>query len=254
MKIYLYIFIIVFYLSSCTTQKKNIQRSDDHHKIAIGLLKKCDSPRALSHLLRAIKLNSKDFIIRNSLAATYYSMKKYEKAILEYKNILKIKPELTEARVSLTRIYLDLNQVDKALKQLQIAEKDMTYTDHLKLTIYKALTNYKKKKYIQAKKDFDEILSLPRGRTCLNYIHFGKTELALGDLTEAEHLLKKAVLQCPKEKFACKKPTFDEHLILGQIYIKTRDKKKAKYHLKLFLKKTKDKNKIRMAQKLLKGF
>ena len=252
MKNHLYILFSIFYLSSCMTQHKNIQKSDDHHKIAISLLKKCDKPRALSHLLRAVQFNPKDFIIRNTLAAAYYSMEEYKKAILEYKNILKIKPELTEAKVSLARIYLDLNQLGLALKQIQIAEKDMTYIDHLKLITYKALANYKRKKYIQAKKDFDEALSLPRGKTCFNYIHFGKTELALENLTEAERLLKKAVLQCKKEKHVCSKPQFDEHLILGQLYIKKEDKKRAKYHLKLFLRKTKDKKKVKLAKKLLK--
>ena len=246
------ILFIVFYLSACVTQNKNIQKSDDHHKIAISLLQNCDKPRALSHLLKAVRLNPKDFIIRNTLAATYYSMTEYEKAILEYKNILKIKPELTEARVSLARIYIDLNQLDQAFKQIEIAEEDMTYTDHLKLLTYKALANYKRKKYIQAKKSFDEALSLPRGRTCFNYIHFGKTEMALGNLTEAEKLLKKAVLQCPKEKPLCTSPQFDEHLILGRLYVKKADKKRAKYHLKLFLRKAKDKKKIKRAKKLLK--
>ena len=168
------LFFIIFYLSSCMTQKKNVQKSDDHHKIAIGLLKNCDKPRALSHLLKAVQLNPKDFIIRNTLAAIYYSMKEYEKAVLEYKRILKIKPELTEARVSLARVYVDLNQLDQALKQIKIAEKDITYTGYLKLIVYKALAQYKSNRYIRAKKNFNEALSIPRGKTCFNYIHLGE--------------------------------------------------------------------------------
>ena len=246
----IYIFIIIFYFSSCMTQKKNIQISDDHHKLAISFLQKCDSPRALSHLLRAVQLNPKDFIIRNTLATTYYSMKEYKKAILEYKNILKIKPELTEAKVSLARVYIELNQLDQAFKQIEQAEKDMTYTDRLKLMTFKALASYKKRRYISAKKYFDEILSLPKGRTCFNYIHFGKTEMALGDLTTAEQLLKKAVLQCKKEKPLCVEPQFEEYLALSQLYIKKKDKKRADYYLNIFLKQTKDKKKAEKIKKL----
>ena len=248
----IYIFFIISCLCSCISSDKNVQKSDDHHKIAIGLLQNCDKPRALSHLLRAVQFNPKDFIIRNTLAAVYYSMEEYEKAVLEYKNILKIKPELTEARVSLARIYIELNQLNQALKQIERAEKDMTYTDHLKLITYKALAAYKKKNYIQAKKGFDEALSFPRGKTCFNYIHSGKTEMALGHLTEAKQLLKKAVLQCKNEKPLCSKPQFDEHLTLSRLYIKKADKKRARYHLKLFLEKTTDKKKIEQAKKLLK--
>ena len=248
---YIYFSFVVFALLSCVAQRKSIQKSDDHHKIAISLLQKCDRPRALSHLLRAVKLNPKDFIIRSSLAAAYYSMKEYNKAELEYKNILKIKPELTEAKVGLARIYIELNQLDLAFQYLEQAEKDMTYVNRLKLLTYKALAYYKRRDYIQARKGFDELLSLPRGKTCFNHIHFGKTELALGSFNTAEGLLKKAVIQCKKEQPLCGKPQFEEHLILGQLYIKKADKKRAKYHLKLFLKKAPDKEKIQKAKQLL---
>ena len=248
----LYLFFIVFFLSSCVTQKVNIQKSDDHHKIAIGLLKSCDKPRALSHLLRAIRLNPKDFIVRNTLAVTYYSMKEYKKAVSEYKKLLKLKPDLTEARVDLARIYIDLNQLDQALKQIKTAEEDITYTGYLKLIVYKALANYKKEKYIQAKKGFDEALSLRHGKNCFNYIYFGKTEMALGNLDSAKTLLNKAVLQCKKDKPLCESHKYEELMGLGELYIKKRNKKKAKYYLKLFLKKTKEKEKIEEAQKLLK--
>ena len=249
---FLYLFFIIFFLSSCVTQNKNIQKSDDHHKIAIGLLQSCDKPRALSHLLRAVQLNPKDFIVRNTLAVTYYSMKDYEKAVLEYKKLLKLKPDLTEARVSLARIYIDLNQVAEALKQIKTAEKDMTYTGYLKLIVYKALANYKKKRYIHAKKGFDEALSLPRGKTCFNYIYFGRTEMALGNLDSAEALLNKAVFQCKKEKPVCESPKYEELMDLGKLYIKKRNKKKAKYYLKLFLKKTKAEKQIKEVKQLLK--
>ena len=247
-----YLFFIFFLLSSCSTQKKNIQQSDNHHKIAIGLLKNCDNPRALSHLLKAIQLNPKDFIVRNTLAVTYYSMKEYQKSILEYKKLLKQKPDFTEAQVSLAQIYLDLNQPDQALQQIRTAEKDITYTGYLKLIIYKALANYKKKRYIQAKRGFEEALSLQKGKTCFNYIYYGRTEMALGNLDSALALLNKAVLQCKKEKPLCESPTYEELMDLGRIYIKKENKKKAKYYLKLFLKKTKEEKKIKEAKKLLK--
>ena len=248
----IYICFIILLFSSCMIQKKNIQVSDDLHKLAISFLQKCDSPRALTHLLRAVQLNPKDFIIRNTLAATYYSMKEYKKAILEYKNILKIKPKLTEARVSLARIYIELNDLNQAFKEIAMAEKDITYTNQLKLITYKALANYKKGNYIKAKRYFDEVLSLPKGKTCFNYTHIGKTEIALGNLTTAEQFLKKAILQCSNEKTLCKKADFEEYLILGQLYIKKKDKKRAEYYLNIFLKKTEDKKKLKKVKKLLK--
>ncbi|MCY4321528.1 MAG: tetratricopeptide repeat protein [Bdellovibrionaceae bacterium] len=246
-------FFIIFCLSACLNLKKNIQKSDDHHKMAIGLLQQCDHRRALSHLLKAIKLNSRDFIIRNTLAATYYSIKEYQKAISEYNKMLKMNPDLTEARMSLARIYIDLNQLDKAFRQIQKSEEDITYTDRVKLMTYKALVNYKKKNYQLAKKYFNQSLSFASGKTCFNYIYYGKTEMALDNLEESEKILKEAVLKCKKEKPLCKQAQYDEYLVLSQLYIKKEDKKRAKYYLRLFLDKIKDKKKRDQAETLLKS-
>ena len=119
-------FIVLFFLTSCLSSQKNIKKSEYHHTIAISLIKECDKPRALAHLLKAIKLNPKDFIIHYTLATTYYSIGQYEKALIELKKILKNKPELTEAHLLLARVYIDLNQPNRSLKEIKIAEKDMT--------------------------------------------------------------------------------------------------------------------------------
>ena len=246
------LFCILIILSSCVTSKKNIQKADYHHKIAIGLLSKCDKPRALSHLLEAIKLNPRDFIVRNTLAAVYYSMGQYHKALTEYKNILKRKSDFTEARVNLARIYMDIGHTNQSLKEIKKAEKDITYTNYLKLVSQKALTYYKQEKYELAKKWLEEAHSLPKGKVCFIYLNLGKTELALGNFKESEQFLKKALFSCRKEKKPlCQEPSYEEHLVLAQLYIKKRNKKRAKYHLNLFLQKTKTGSKIKTAKKLL---
>ena len=210
-----YFVALLLFLSSCLTNQKNIQRSKNHHKIAVGLISDCDKPRALSHLLRAIQLNSRDFLIRHTLATVYYSMGRYDKAFIELKRILKLKSNFTEARVNLARIYIDMNQPDKSLKEIGIAEKDMTYTNYLKLISQKALAYYKKGNYRNAKKWLAEAHSLPKGKNCFVYLNLGKTELALGELKQSELSLKKALSACAKEKPICSKSTYEEHFVLG---------------------------------------
>lgn len=250
---HLYFVFLLLALSSCLTNKKNIQRSENHHKIAVGLISKCDKRRALRHLFKATQLNPKDFLIRHTLATVYYSMDRYDKALAELKKILKIKSNFTEARVNLALIYIDTNQPDRSLKEIGIAEKDMTYTNYLKLISQKALAYYKKGDYRQAKKWLAEAHSLPRGKNCFVYLHLGKTELALKEFTQSEMYLKKALSACAKEKPLCSEPTYEEHLVLARLYIKKGDKKRAKYHLNLFLQKAKAGTDLEeQARKLLK--
>ena len=250
---YFSFFIVLCFLVSCLTQQKNIQQAEYHHKIAVGLINECDKPRALSHLLKAIELNPKSFLIRHTLATIYYSMGRYDKALIEFKEILKKKADFTEARVNLARVYIDLNQPDKSLREIAIAEKDMTYTNYLKIISQKGLAHYIKGNYQYAKKWLEEIHSLPKEQNCFTYLHLGKTELALGSFNRSERLLKKALQICKKVKSVCEKSNYEEHFALAQLYIKKRDKKRAKYHLNLFLQKAKTGAKIKKAKELLKN-
>ena len=245
-------FIVFLLLPSCLTNQKNIQRSDYHHKIAIGLIGDCDKPRALLHLLKAVKLNPGDFLILHSLATVYYSMGQYKKAGAEWKKILKRKPDFTEARVSLARVYIDLNQLDKAIREIEKAEKDMTYTGYLKLISQKALAYYEKGDYQRSEKWLEEALSLPNGKSCFVYLQLGKTEMALGNFGKSEKFLRKALSVCKKEKPVCNEPSYEEHFLLARLYVKRGDKKRARYHLNLFLEKSKKGNEIKKAKRLLK--
>jgi len=254
MKKHFYFFaFLLLGLSSCLTNQKNIQKSENHHRIAVGLISECDKRRALRHLLKAIQLNPKDFLIRHTLATIYYSMGEYDKALIELKKILKIKSSFTEARVNLARIYIDMNQPDKSLKEIGLAEKDITYTNYLKLISQKALAYYKRGNYKNAKKWLTEAHSLPKGKNCFVYLHLGKAELALGELKQSELSLKEALSACAKEKPVCSEPNSEGHFVLARLYIKKGDKKRAKYHLNLFLRKTRAGTDLeKQARKLLK--
>ncbi len=250
MKIKTFLFFC-FFLTACQNQEKNIRQASDHHKIALSLLSKCDKPRALVHLLKAKKLHPKDFLIRHSLGVIYYSMGQYHKALVELKKILKRQPKFTEARVNIARIYIDLNLPDQSLKEIRLAEQDITYTNYLKIINQKALAYYNKGDYAHSKKWLEEALSVSKGKNCFVYLHLGKTETALGNLKQAEQLLKTALSICGKEKPKCEPPEYEEQLALAQLYIKKGNKNRAKYHLNLFLLKSKKRQRIEKAKKLL---
>ena len=240
-----------FSLLSCHTKKRH-QQSEYYHKIAIGLINECNPPRALSHLLKAVELNPKDFLIRHTLGVVYYTMAEYDKAIAQFTQALQINPQLTEARVSLARIYIDRDEPDKALKEIEKAQKDLTYSDYLKLISLKGLSYYKKTNYKKAKRSFEEALSLPKGENCFVYLNFGKVEMALGNLSKAKSFFKKALSVCSKEQPMCGEADYKEYLFLAELHIKQGKKKKAKYYLKLFLKKRDKGPEVKKAKKLLK--
>ena len=245
-------FVLVFFvLSACVHQEKNKQRSDDHHKIAIGLLKQCDRERALSHLIKAVKYDPKNFILRHSLAATYYSMEDYKRSLAEYQKSLELEPKLTESRVSMVGLLIRVNQLNRAEKELIKAKKDKTYPDTLKLLVHQSWLDYEKGRYANAKRGFEEALSLKKGKTCFNHLKLGQTEKALGNLEPALEQLKQALFKCREmDKMPCYKHHYEEYFEIAEVYLKKQDKKKAIYYLKLFIEKSG--KEVEKAKELLK--
>ena len=247
--------ILLLFLASCQSQKK-MEKSDDHHKIAIGLLKKCDKKRALSHLIKAVGYDSRNFILRHTLAVNYYALGQYESAIKEFKKSLDLEPKLTEALVGLAKSHIKLKKLDSATRYLEKANQDLTYTGQLQIIETTAHLEYEKGNYLKSQKKFEEALSIPRGKNCFNYIKLGQTQVYLDSLNEAEKNLKQAFVECKKlEKNPCADLDHEQYFAMAQLKIKQADTKKARYYLKLFLKKNKygkDVNKIKKAKELLK--
>lgn len=249
---FLYFFLLISFLTSCHTREKQIKQAESYHKIAIGLLTGCNKARALNNLLKAVRLNPKDFLIKSTLGIAYYSMNKKHKAAIEFKKVLKLKPKLTEVRVNLARFYIDTNQINLALSELNQASKDLTYPNHFKLINLKGLAYYKKKDYKKSAKWLREAFSVPQQRHCFVYLNLGKTELALGNIKKAETLFKKSISICKKERPLCAKRHYKEYLALAQLYLKKQNKNKAVYYLRLFLKHKSTSQDAELARRLLK--
>ena len=242
----LFIFLSSFLLFSCQTAEKK-RRAKDHHTIGVSLLKKCNSKPALGQLKKAIFYQPDNAFIRYTLGTAYFSLKEYSLAKKEFQQALELEPKLTEARVSLALSAIELNQNKEALKELKKAEEDLTYVKNANIISYKAYVYFKQKKFLLARKNFRKVYQTSKQNFCLNYAHLGMAEFYLKNDEEAKKILKKSIFYCQEEKQkkrVCKtKPhSFEEHYFLGEIYKKQNDIKRAKYHFKIFIKKTNPSN------------
>ena len=237
----------MIFLLSCETAKKRRQYANDYLSIAVSFIKKCDYKRAVTQLLKAISLKKRDPILRHTLASTYFLMKRYDLAIKEYKKALSMKKNFTEARVDLARSYIEKGIIQKALNELNLAEKDITYTNYIKLVGTKGLAFFKKAEYKTAEKEFSEMkrLASENHDKCFSFLYLGRVELNEGNLNKAENYLIKSLTECQKISPVCEKRNFEEQYFLAETYRRKKDFAHMKYQLKTFIKRTDESNPYR---------
>ena len=247
MKKILWISCLMIFFLSCETAKKRRQQANDYLSISVSFIKKCDYKRAATQLLKAIPLQKQDPLLRHTLASTYFLMKKYDLAIKEYNKALLMKKNFTEARVDLARSYIEKGMVQKALQELQLAEKDITYTNYIKLVGTKGLAFFKKAKYKKAKREFLEMkrLASESQDKCFAFLYLGRVELHEGHLNQAKDYLIKSLTECQKISPSCEKRNFEEQYFLAETYRRKKDFSRMKYQLKAFISRTDDSNPYR---------
>ena len=242
----------LFFQVSCGILSKKSNTSLHYLNIAISFIEKCDYPTALANLLKAKKHAPNDFIVRHALASLYYQMGEYEESARHFKRVLKLKPKSTDARVDLARNYIALGAPKKALREIEKAEKDLTYGKYLKLVSQKAHAYYEMGEYWKARKWLYEAKSLPGGENPFLFLQLGKTELAVKQYNKSEEFLKKAI-NFNSQNQSCQKPSYEPHFYLAKLYIAEGKKKEAKYFLNIFIKNTSIKDKkMEEAEKILR--
>ena len=247
MKQFVCFLCLSIFLVSCQTAKKRNRFANDHLNIAVSLIKECDYRRAVTNLLKAVSFSKKDPLLRHTLASAYFLMGEYLLAEKEYKKALAIKKDFTEVRVNLARSYIERGFPDKSLQELERAEKDITYTDYIKLVGTKGLAFFKKADYKKAGKWFMEMKTLAKRDQdkCFVFLHLGRMELAQGNLDSAEKYLIKALAQCQKTPPLCQKPKFEEQYFLAETYRRKKDLARAEYQLRIFINRTDESNPYR---------
>ena len=250
------VIVILFFgvLFSCQLGEKRKKQGDNHLILGVSLLKKCDNQRALTHLRKAVSLKSGDPLARHTLSVAYFALEEYALAERSLKKTLRLTGGLTEARVTLAKVYLRQGKPDKALKELSSAEKDITYTGYFKIASLRGEAYFKKQDWFQSKKWFTEASRQPKGKNqCFAYTYLGQVEFELKDYKSAAAFLNKAVAFCQKKISQCKKKKFHEQYFLARSYIKLNQKSRSKYHLKIFLKRSDKRDPLfAKAEKLLK--
>lgn len=173
------------------------------------------------HELRvAEKLDSQNPTIHNNLGLAYFVRQTYPQAEKHLQTALALNPKYTDARNNLGRLYIEMNLFDQAIRNLEEANKDLTYPYPDKTLTNLGIAYFKKGDFQTARTHLKKSLGMKR-QNCLTYHYYGRCLYELNDYQLAAQSFDQAIA-------LCKGASFDEPHYFGALsYFKLGDRPRA---------------------------
>lgn len=213
--------LFVFIFSACSQRSiKSEQRAHYHLQIGNGLLSKGLYPAALSEFLKAEELDPENAVIQNQLGLAYFVRNQVDKAETHFKKAIFLEPKFTEARNNLGRVYIEKKQYRSAIQELNVAAKDLLYSEPDKIQSNLGLAFFNLKDYSQAEKYFYEALKIQR-KNCFALTYYGRSLYELSSYDKAAESLDLAMETCKNLKVE------DPYYYSALSYMKTGQREQA---------------------------
>lgn len=197
MKFISFLFILQAVFLGCTSmqQSEKQETAELHMEIAIAYIQKDNLPLALKELLIAEDIDTKNPVVHSNLGLVYFLRERYELAERHYLQAISYKPDYTEAKNNLARVYTEIGQYKKAEPFLKEALKDLTFQGYASVYANYGILEFKQKKYAAAKVFLKKSLESDR-ENCMTHVYLGRSFLELKQLGLATDQLEKAISFC----------------------------------------------------------
>lgn len=193
-----YLFVLSFIaFSGCTHLTKNDDRetAELHMQIALSFIQKENYPSALRELLTAQEIDSRNPFIQSNLAYVYYMRDHLDLAEKHYRRSIELKPDFTDAKNNLARLYIERGKYSLAIPLLKEALKDLTYNDYPKIYTNLGVLEFKRGRYDLSKIYFKKALEYNQD-DCANRLYLGRSLLELKDVPTASLELNRSLNSC----------------------------------------------------------
>jgi type IV pilus assembly protein PilF len=189
--------ILYFALQGCKSMPnaENQETAELHMQIAVSYIQKDNLPSALKELLIAEDLAPKNAAVQSNLGLVYFLRDRFELSERHYLQAISFRPDYTEAKNNLARVYTETGQYRKAEPLLQEALKDLTFNDYPSVYANYGILEFKRKHYASATNYLKKSLEIDR-ENCLTQVYLGRSYLDMNELTLASDQLEKAISFC----------------------------------------------------------
>ncbi len=169
-------------------------------KLGTAHLQERHFPLAFREFFTAVELNPNNPVAHNQLGLTYILAGKIEQAEEHIKKALQLDPKYTDARINYSYLLLEQKKYESALKELQLAKKDLTYKSRYRISTFEGRAYFLKNQFKKAQIALRE--SILANRTyCPAHQYYGPTLTMLEDHEKAIKAIEHAINLCIKEKY-----------------------------------------------------
>ncbi|MFZ9594832.1 MAG: tetratricopeptide repeat protein [Bdellovibrionia bacterium] len=193
------VFSMAFFLSAlfsllmqgCATGKegsKAMSRTDRARifvEIANGALVEGDPTAALQAIARAESEDAQLPELHHTRALAYYTKKELELAMQSGLKAVQLKPDYSDAKNTLGKIYLDLGKWDLALPVLSEAATDNLYRDAYKAWTNLGILTYRKNDYSLSSQYFSKAVQNAPSQSCIAHYYLGHISMKEARLQDA---------------------------------------------------------------------
>jgi type IV pilus assembly protein PilF len=197
----LYLVILIFSGSAIVgcgvapIASKDKEKANYHLEIGTSFLLNGRNADALRSLLEGRRLDPDSPEIRNNLGLAYFSLNKYDLAHAEFTKALELSPNYTDARNNLGGVLLASGKTADAIKILNKASQDLTYTQLQKVFNNLGLAYFRLNEFEKSKSAFQKALSYEPGN-CQALTYLGRSYYDLTQYEPAVESLDRAVQTC----------------------------------------------------------
>ncbi len=191
------ILLSILLLGACATEqsKEDVGRAMLHFQIGSAHLTQGNYPSALRELLVAERLHPKGPEIQNNLGLAYFVRNEYKIAEEKFRKALEFNSEFTEARNNLGRVLVEQKLYKEAIKELQLATKDLLYQYPDRSFTNLGLAYFRKGDFKESQKAFRRSLELNRNN-CVALNLYGRSLFELKSFSLASETFDQVCDRC----------------------------------------------------------
>ena len=187
-------------LAGCAGRSEDDKKRATYHlQIGSGHMARGNYPAALGEFLKAEELDSENATVHNQLGLAYYLREKFPLAEKQFRDAVRLNPRFTEARNNLGRTLIELKKLKEAIAELQVAAKDMLYTEPEKIQGNIGLAYFLLNDFAKAEKAFFDALKFRR-KNCMALNYYGRSLYELSAFDKASESLDQSIEACKTAK------------------------------------------------------